>query len=348
MNPEPAAPCQFDRDLALVEEAVPFNAESLVTRRFRGTFSDRWLIERGLHGGHSIAAMTRAIEAGAGDESRALRSLTNHYLLPVYAGPFHIDVTIERAGRSLTNVSACLVQEGTTVGLALAALGEPRESYDWDHAVMPSVGAPEDCPDLWEGLNSPSVQKNWESRVAIGPRYGSGKLFDASRTETVSGGWIRLRDPRPVDAAVAAALTDTWLPTPFTYLDDEHPALFPTVELTVQFLDPLPLPDDTGELPCFVLHRVDTARSGFLVQDTEVWTRHGRLIARGRQHALAHSGDALDTRHVLWAHAGIEPRRCVRPVLANSHCVRVHAGKRETRRGVHARRRGPGHADARV
>jgi Thioesterase-like superfamily len=151
---------------------------------------------------------------------------------------------------------------------------------------MASVAAPEDCPDLWEGVTAPAVQKNWESRLAIGPGCASGLLFDASHTETVSGGWIRLRDPRPVDAAVAAALTDTWLPTRFTYLDDQHPALFPTVELTVQFLDSLPLPDDTGELPCFVMHRVDTARSGYLVQDTEVWTRGGRLIARNRPHAL--------------------------------------------------------------
>jgi acyl-CoA thioesterase len=284
---EPAASsCQFDRDLAIVEEPLLRQADSLVTRRFGGMFSDRWRIDRGLHGGHSIAAMTRAIEAAAGDKTRTIRSLTNHYLLPVVAGPFHIDVTIERAGRTLSNVSARLVQEGRTVGLALAALGGPWESYDWDHAVMPNVAPPEDCPDLWEGVRMPAVQANWESRVAIGPRYGSGHLFDASHTETVSGGWIRLRDPRPVDAAVAAALTDTWLPTPFTHIDDQHPVLFPTVELTVQFLDPLPLPDDTGELPCLVWHRVDTARSGFLVQDTEVWTRHGRLIARGRQHAL--------------------------------------------------------------
>jgi acyl-CoA thioesterase len=285
VTPEPASTCQFDRDLALEEESLPSSLESTI-RRFQGTFSDRWLIDRGLHGGHSIAAMVRAIEAAAGNETRTLRSLTNHYLLPVSAGPFAIDVTIERAGRSLSNVSARLVQEGRVVGLALAALGEPRESYEWDHSAMPFVAPPDGCPDLWDGITAPSVQKNWESRVAIGPRYGSGKLFDTSRTETVSGGWIRLRDPRPVDAAVAAALTDTWLPTPFTYLDDEHPALFPTVELTVQFLDPLPLPGDTGELPCFVLHRIDTARSGFLVQDTDVWTRDGRMIARGRQHAL--------------------------------------------------------------
>ena len=283
----PAPPaCQFDRDLALVEEPLAQDTASPTVRRFTGSFSDRWLIDRGVHGGHSIAAVTRAIEAAAGSENRSIRTLTNHYLLPVQSGPFHVDVTIERAGRTLSNVSARLVQDGRTVGLALAALGGPWESHDWDHTVMPTVAGPEDCPDFWEGITRPRVQENWDARRALGPAYGSGRLLDTARTETISGGWVRLFEPRPVDAAVAAALTDTWVPTPITYVDEGHRVLFPTVELTVQFLDPLPLPGDTGEEHCLVWHRIDTSRTGFVVQDTEVWTRAGRLIARGRQHAL--------------------------------------------------------------
>jgi acyl-CoA thioesterase len=277
----------FDRDLALTEELLPDSPSGSHVRRFAGTFSDRWFIDRALHGGHVIAAMVRAVEAAVEDPARPIRSLTNHYLLPAKAGSFHIDVTIERSGRTLTNVSARLVQQGQTVALALAAHGGPWESYDWDHTAMPQVPAPQDCPDLWEGTGGfTNLHKNWQYKLAMGPAMGSGKITDRARTESVSGGWVRLAEPRPVDSAVAAALTDTWVPMPFTYIDESHPIMFPTIELTVHFLDPLPLAGDTGIDPCLVWHRIDTSRSGFVVQDTEVWTRSGRLIARGRQNAL--------------------------------------------------------------
>jgi acyl-CoA thioesterase len=277
----------FDRDLALTEEPLPAAVAGPLIRRFTGTFSDRWFIDRALHGGHVIAAMVRAVEAAVEDPARPIRSLTNHYVLPAKAGAFHIDVTIERSGRTLTNVSARLVQQGQTVALALAAHGGPWESYDWDHTAMPLVPAPQDCPDLWEGTGGfTNLHKNWQYRLAMGPAMRSGKITDTARTESTSGGWVRLVEPRPVDAAVAAALTDTWVPMPFTYIDDSHPIMFPTIELTVHFLDPLPLLGDTGEDPCLVWHRIDTSRSGFVLQDTEVWTHSGRLIARGRQKAL--------------------------------------------------------------
>ncbi len=120
-----------------------------------------------------------------------------------------------------------------------------------------------------------------------------------------SGGWVRLAEARPVDSAVAAALTDTWVPMPFTYIDESHPIMFPTIELTVHFLDPLPLAGDTGIDPCFVWHRIDTSRSGFVVQDTEVWTRNGRLIARGRH---AHSRHALKRLRELSPKLGLRAR----------------------------------------
>jgi acyl-CoA thioesterase len=283
----PNEPVIFDRDLALTGESLSSPQDGPQVRRFSGTFSDRWFIDRALHGGHVIAAMVRAVEAAVADPARSIRSLTNHYLLPAKAGAFHVDVTIERSGRTLTNVSARLIQQGQTVALALSAHGGPWESYDWDHTAMPKVPDPEDCPDLWEGTGGfTNLHKNWQYGLAMGPPMGSGKITDTERTESVSGGWVRLAEPRPVDSAVAAALTDTWVPMPFAYIDESHPVMFPTIELTVHFLDPLPLAGDTGIDPCFVWHRIDTSRSGFVVQDTEVWTRSGRLIARGRQNAL--------------------------------------------------------------
>lgn len=271
--------CVFDRDLTL-EDGGP-DGESV------GEFSERWFIDRAMHGGHVMAAMVRGVEHAVDDPARPLRSITVHYLQPALAGPFRITTRIERSGRSLTSVSAQLHQAHGIVTNCVAALGAAWESYEWDHSVMPDVAAPEDCPDLWDGAErTTNSHHQWTYRRAMGPAMMSGVLFDGSMTAMHSGGWVRLAEPRPVDAALAACLTDTWVPAPFTHIDADHRAMFPTIDLTVHLLDPLPLPGDTGADPCLVWHRIDTSRGGFAQQDTEVWTRSGRLIARGRQQAL--------------------------------------------------------------
>ena len=50
-----------------------------------------------------------------------------------------------------------------------------------------------------------------------------------------------LREERPVDALTVAVLADAWYPAPWPRLRELAPA--PTVEMTVHFRAPLPLPD---------------------------------------------------------------------------------------------------------
>jgi acyl-CoA thioesterase len=265
-----AAQSQFDIDLAL-ELAAP--------GVFTGTFHDRWYIDRALHGGHVIAAMVRGIEQGVNDPARPMRSLTIHYVAPAKPGPYEVAVSIDRAGRSLSNVSAQIRQNGSIVASALAALGGEWPSIEWDHTTMPSVAAAHECPDLFGGgPGMTNLHANFEYRVAMGGELMSGKQIHTS------GGWVKLRDCRPFDAALVAALTDTWIPLPFTMF--AKPVMFPTIDLTVQFLRPLPLTNDDGAKPCFIWHRGDTSHQGYMIQDTEVWSPTGVLLARGRQHAL--------------------------------------------------------------
>lgn len=272
---------QFDRDLAL----VVVSAEVDGTVRINGTFHDRWYIDRAIHGGHVIAALVRAAEAAADDRDRALRSITVHYVRPAKAAPFQVEVRMDRIGRTLTNATLRLLQDGDVTATALVALGGPWDSPTWDFTQMPKVAPPEDCPNLWgAGRGFTNLHDQWTYRRAIGPDFMSGELF--ANPPIVSGGWMLLKEPRPVDAAMAAGLVDTWIPLVFTQVDAEHRVMFPTVDLTVHLLDSLPLVDEDPNEPCLVWHRIDESRDGFAVQDTEVWTRSGRLIARGRQHGL--------------------------------------------------------------
>lgn len=262
---------QFDRDLTLTETDRP--------GVFTGEFHDRWYIDRALHGGHVISMLARACEQAVGDPGRAMRSLTVHYVAPAQAGPFEMVTQIDRTGRSLSNVRAQIVQGGSVIASAMAALGGPWESIEWDHTSMPDVPPPEECPDLWEGTGGfTKLHHNFDYRRAMGGAIRSGER------KHLTGGWIRLRDYRPVDAALAAGLSDTWVPGPFTMLTER--AMFPTIDLSVHFLRPLPLVGDDGSEHCLVWHRLDTSTGGYVIQDTEVWTRSGVLLARGRQHAL--------------------------------------------------------------
>lgn len=261
----------FDRDLALAAGESP--------GQFLGEFHDRWYIDRAMHGGHVIAAMVRGLEAGVNDPARSLRSVTVHFVAPAQSGPFELNAVIDRSGRSLSSVRGQILQNGAVIASSLAAFGADWESIEWDRTSMPKVPPMAECPDLWEGGGgTTNLHKNLMYGRAIGGRFFSGEMHPES------GGWLRLVEPRPLDAALVAAMTDTWPPTPLMMVD--RPVLFPTIDLTVHIVRPLPLTGPAADAECFVWHRIDQSRAGYLVQDTEVWSSEGELLAVARQNAL--------------------------------------------------------------
>src|SRR5438270_11831615 len=100
----------FQRDTAVVRAA---------DGSFTGTVSEGWRAGRGPHGGYVAAMILRAAMAGVDDADRRPRSLTVHYARAPAPGPVRIAVTVERAGRSLSTVSARMDQDGELMALAL-------------------------------------------------------------------------------------------------------------------------------------------------------------------------------------------------------------------------------------
>jgi acyl-CoA thioesterase len=99
-----------------------------------------------------------------------------------------------------------------------------------------------------------------------------------------TGAWIRSREPRLLDAPLAAAFLDTWFPAPFVRLD--RPVGAPTIDYTVHFRSPLPPAGATPEDPYLVAFRSNIARHGFFEEDGELWSADGTLLAQSRQLAL--------------------------------------------------------------
>jgi len=263
---------RFDRDTAV---------RPLGSGLFETQVDPGWKIVRGPNGGYLAAILVRALEAAADDAERTLRSLNVHYLRPPQDGPAQVETRVERRGRSLTTVTARLIQGGELQALATAALSKPRESAELHQAVMPEVPPPESLAPRDPALGAP-MHARYEQRWAIGPHF-----FDGEQgREAVSGGWVRLVEPRPLDAALLAAYADAWPPAIFGCAGVPFPTGgVPTVDLTVHVRALPPAGADPND-PVLVIFRTREAHEGFLEEDGEIWSRGGVLLAHSRQLAV--------------------------------------------------------------
>jgi acyl-CoA thioesterase len=247
-----------------------------------GAIADGWATPRGPLGGYVLALMLRAFDLAVADPARSARSVTMHFLRAPEVGAVRVGATVERAGRSLSTVSGRLEQDGRLLGLALGAYSVPWESPQLGDGAMPTVEPPkgrEPVEDLGRGA-PPSFTK----RLTMQHRFGDKPFSGSGRGET--GGWLGLREQRPVDALAIAVLADAWFPAPWPRLKALAPA--PTVDLTIHFRVPLPLPDT------LILGRFENrlVRDGFFDEDGELWTPDGTLVAQSRQLALLLGAEA--------------------------------------------------------
>ena len=265
---QPFRPVAFDDDTGV---------RPLGDGTWEGRIEESWYAGLGPLGGYVMAIVLRAIVLATDDEARQPRTMTVHFLRAPQAGAVTVRPAVERAGCSLTTVNARLEQEGELMALALAALSAPRPGPVISEAPMPEVAPPSarEMPPVAPGHLAPPP---FTGRVTMETRFGAPPFSGADRSEV--GGWMGLREERPVDALTVALLTDAWFPAPWPRLRKLAPA--PTIELTVHFRAPLPLPDS------LLLGRFNArlVREGFFDEDGELCTPDGTLVARSRQLGL--------------------------------------------------------------
>ncbi len=246
--------------------------------RYAATMSESWWVHRGPNGGYLAAVILRALSAAVDDASRTPRSLTVHYASPAGEGDVEITTTLDRVGRSMTTCSARIEQRGKLIALALAAFSAPRAGIEFCDLVMPQVPGPRHYVARPIPAESPPIAHRWETRWAIGHPPVPGMPRGA---RAVAGGWIRLPEGREVDAIVAAAITDAWIPPTFSRV--EEPVFVPTVDLTIHFRAELPHPGLAADEFVLAAFRTTVAHGGFLEEDGEVWAPDGTLLAQSRQ-----------------------------------------------------------------
>jgi acyl-CoA thioesterase len=267
----------FERDTAV---------EMIAPGRFRARLDPRWRIAVGPNGGYLAAILLRAIQTSVGDPERAPRSLTVHYVSRAEGEGVEIATSEERAGRSLTTVTARMLQGERVVAVATAALSRPRhlrERLALHHARLPDV-IPLAQARRWAappGSHAAVFHQQFEARWAIPelPRSGS--------TTARSAAWMRMADPQVPDAPLVALLADALPPAVFALVaPSDEPIYVPTVDLTVHFRAPLPAEGVAADDFLLLDFRTRVVADGFLEEDGEIWTAGGVLLAQSRQLAI--------------------------------------------------------------
>jgi acyl-CoA thioesterase len=254
--------------------------ESLGDGAWRATCDSTWATQLGANGGYLAALILRAMVSALDDPAREARSLTCHYLRPPVAGEVRLEVAVQRSGRSLSTVTARLLQADALCVLAVAAFGmELNGAVDYA-AQAPAAAAPERVDRL-----APVREVPMTTHFVMRPTMGAPLYTGAG--DSVSGGWLRFADAQPLDAPALAMYTDAWWPSPLPRLT--RPAAAPTIDLTVHFRAPAAAAA-IAEEPVLAVFRSSTAAGGFFEEDGQLWSRDGVLLAHSRQLALLLDG----------------------------------------------------------
>jgi acyl-CoA thioesterase len=243
--------------------------------RFEATVSPDWRIVRGANGGHLAAMMLRAMDASLDDSERKPVTYTVHFARVPKETTVQIETTVERTGRTMSTVTGRMIQDDKVQVVGVAAYSTPRTGPDFADITMPEVPRPADL-----------------EQAADRPDFPFGHHFDF-RPVTLTGDraevmlWMRPREPRALDHLLITQLCDAFAPAVFVKLGaGGGGAGVPTIELTVHFREPLPLPGANDDDWYLAVFRTLTSRAGFIEEDGWLWSASGTLVAQSRQLAL--------------------------------------------------------------
>lgn len=249
--------------------------------RWAGRVDPGYNIGTNPNGGYLLAIAAAAMRAATPAHPDPL-SLTAHYLKPgLPDADCTVEVTVPRAGRSLSTVRATLAQhDGTRLELlgAMGDLGDASDSGDAADARLepppPAMPPPQDCVPRSPGEQGVALPILDRLEVRLHP--DEARAGSAGRAQV--SGWIRSRDGREPDLLAALMFTDAFPPAVFGLLGTV--GWVPTVELTVQLR--------RRPAPGWMLAQFRTVDlvDGRLIEDGLLWDARGRLVAQSRQLAL--------------------------------------------------------------
>lgn len=247
---------------------------------YAAEMSRRWWVQAGPNGGYLAALILRALLSELdpqGKGERVVRSMHVRYLKPAGEGEVTIHVSTLQAGRSMTTLAARLVQAGRDIVLASATFSAPLSAIAFQDSSMPTLPAVGQCEAIEKRIE---LNHRWDMYRGIGGAFRSGE-------RALTGGHIRLAEPRIPDALTLAAVWDAWPPAVFARaIDQRFKGAVPTVEVSIVFRHAGPLPGLGAGDYLVIQAESDAARDGLTEEVAQVWSPGGELLARSRQLAL--------------------------------------------------------------
>lgn len=229
----------------------------------------------GLHGGLVMAWL---LEEAMGEERDgwATTALTTHFLAPVDpAVEASFEVETMRDGRSMSSCVVCLVQGGQRRAVGLVSSGPVDAGLWWgERTELSRLPAPESLARFRAPVGFVPVQEFFDLRPLTSIVPGS----ESDRPDYEM--WLRIEpelSARLSPLGQVCVMLDAPPPGLLALWRDPRPV--PTVELSAHFADRLPRPGAWVH----VTHRTSWARGATCVDETEVRTRDGELVAQARQ-----------------------------------------------------------------
>lgn len=230
-----------------------------------------WRQGRGLFGGLVIGALVRAAEQHAGTAERRVRSVTAELAGPTAAGAAELRVRTLRAGNAVSTLAVELAQAGEVSAHAVVVLGAARNvGADFDESEPPLLQPWQALEPLPPGVMIPEFANNFEFRN-VGPAPFSGG------DSAVASGWVRPRECSVRSAAYLVAQADAWWPSFFTRMEAPRP--IGTIAFALELCGELPASD----APLFHRGRTTVSRAGYAVEQRELWSETGELVALNQQ-----------------------------------------------------------------
>lgn len=250
--------------------------------RFDAEISPDSTIDGKPNGGYLLAMLGRAASV-AGSHPHVVAA-SAHYLTAPRPGPVIISTQLLRAGRSASQLSARMSQDGRPCVESLLTTSQlqPDSAAFWDGGVPKSGTAPlQDCVRI-PGRSPNGLQVAIMDQVEV--RIEPGDLGFATGRPSGRGelrGWLTLPAGEAFTPESLLFSVDAFPPATF---DIEMTGWVPTLELTA-YVRALPAPG-----PVRVLQRAQLIEGRRVDESCWVWDRTGRLVAHGTQLAGIHLG----------------------------------------------------------
>lgn len=234
-----------------------------------------WAQGRAFFGGFSAAIAYQHGANGVAAEQE-LRAMTISFVAPLNAGPALLKRRILREGKSVTQVSVEICQEGAVGLSALLTFGRSRLSAvrvtDTPAAYVPGR---EHGPGMPESDVVPQFARHFEYSLSVGAMPFSGQ------PAREFGGWMRYaEEDQPINIGLFLGLVDAWPPAVLPHLSEPAPAS--SLTWTIEFPQPLSTQRTTRNWWQYVAY-IDYAADGYGHTHAHIWDEDGELVAISRQ-----------------------------------------------------------------